>query len=324
MSNENTEAQEGLVSSLSPPSEIVSEQQQSNLNTICVLDAPLNGKVYLVGTAHFSLESQKEVSDLIRRVQPNRVVLELCPARVNILNLDEETVLREAKDMNVNKILKLIKETSVIHGLLQSLLIRLYAKVTEELGLAPGGEFRVAYKEAMQIPGCKVILGDMPINLTLSRGFHSLPWYRKLKLAWCLLTTNHKLTKEDVEQLKKSDLLDAMLKEFGASFPEFKRVLIDERDMYLTSSLRNAYQPVANEFVPGGFVPAVVVGVIGLGHIGGIKNNWEKEIDLTEIIKNPKPNERKYSSRQARFVKLALIVGTITVVGLQLYKRKFR
>ena len=43
-----------------------------------------------------------------------------------------------------------------------------------------------------------------------------------------------------------------MLKEFGASFPEFKRVLIDERDMYLTSSLRNAYQPVANEFVPGG------------------------------------------------------------------------
>jgi hypothetical protein len=35
----------------------------------------------------------------------------------------------------------------VVHGLLQSLLIRLYAKVTEELGLAPGGEFRVAYNE---------------------------------------------------------------------------------------------------------------------------------------------------------------------------------
>jgi pheromone shutdown protein TraB len=79
-------------------------------NTICILDAPMNGKVYLVGTAHFSLESQKEVSELIKRVQPNRVVLELCPSRVNILNLDEATILRESKEMNTNKILKLIRE----------------------------------------------------------------------------------------------------------------------------------------------------------------------------------------------------------------------
>ena len=47
-------------------------------------------------------------------------------------------------------------------------------------------------------------------------------------------------------------MLDAMLKEFGSSFPEFKRVLIDERDMYLTHSLRSAYQPLPNEFVEGG------------------------------------------------------------------------
>ena len=79
-------------------------------NTITVLDAPMNGKVYLVGTAHFSLESQREVSELIRNVQPNCVVLELCSARVNILKFDEETVLKEAKDMNMGKLLKLIKE----------------------------------------------------------------------------------------------------------------------------------------------------------------------------------------------------------------------
>lgn len=74
------------------------------------------------------------------------------------------------------------------------MLVRLYAKVTEELGLAPGGEFRVAYNESKLIPGCKVLLGDMPINVTLRRGFQSLPWYRKLKLAWLLLTTDYKLT----------------------------------------------------------------------------------------------------------------------------------
>lgn len=170
---------------------------------ISVFDAPLNGKVYIVGTAHFSLESQREVSKLIQEVRPNRVVLELCSARSGILKLDEETIIREAKDMNYNKLVKLIRETSVAHGLLQFLMVNLYAKVTEELGIAPGGEFRVANNEAQKIENCNIILGDMPIKVTLERGFNSLPWYRKLKLAWCFLTTNTNLTKEDIEELKK-------------------------------------------------------------------------------------------------------------------------
>jgi pheromone shutdown protein TraB len=70
----------------------------------------------------------------------------------------------------------------------------MYAKVTEQLGLAPGGEFRVAYQEAMKISGCKIILGDMPINLTLNRSFNALPWYRKLKLAFTIFFTNHNVT----------------------------------------------------------------------------------------------------------------------------------
>jgi pheromone shutdown protein TraB len=81
-----------------------------------------------------------------------------------------------------------------MHGILHCLLIRMYAKVTEQLGLAPGGEFRVAYQEARKVAGCKIILGDMPINLTLSRSFNALPWYRKLKLALTIFFTNHNVT----------------------------------------------------------------------------------------------------------------------------------
>lgn len=109
----------------------------------------------------------------------------------------------------------------------------------------------------------------MPIKLTLDRGFNSLPWYRKLKLAWCFLTTDTNLTKENIEELKRSDMLDQLVKEFGDSFPEFKRVLIDERDLFLTSSIKSASNPIPNEFVPGGFTPANVVAVVGLGHCNG-------------------------------------------------------
>ena len=59
--------------------------------------------------------------------------------------------------------------------------------------------------------------------------------------------------KEDIEKLKRSDILDTLVKEFGDSFPEFKRVLIDERDMFLTNSLRTACRPIPNEFIRGGF-----------------------------------------------------------------------
>ena len=125
----------------------------------------------------------------------------------------------------------------------------------------------------------------MPINTSLKRGFHSLPWYRKFKLALTLLFTNHKLTKEDIEKLKEKDILDSLLEEFGANFPEFKRVLIDERDICLASSLKSSSKPIPNDFVSGGLSPSIVVGVVGLGHVNGIVRNWNKELDVTEILK---------------------------------------
>lgn len=75
------------------------------------------------------------------------------------------------------------------------------------------------------------------------------------------------------------------MEEFGSTFPEFKTVLIDERNMYLIHSLRMAFQPIPNEFVSGGFTPARVVGVVGLGHVKGIVENWDKQFDIQSIIK---------------------------------------
>lgn len=31
-------------------------------------------------------------------------------------------------------------------------------------------------------------------------------------------------------------------------------------------------------------VPAVVVGVVGMGHVPGIERNWEKELNIQEIM----------------------------------------
>lgn len=44
------------------------------------------------------------VFQVIRNVQPDIVMVELCPGRIHILKLDEKTLLEEARDINIPKV----------------------------------------------------------------------------------------------------------------------------------------------------------------------------------------------------------------------------
>lgn len=114
------------------------------------------------------------VFQTIRAVQPDVVMVELCQYRVSMLKMDEKTLLKEAKDINLEKVQQAIKQVSytadwypvncnmafilhsynlslhqngVMSGLMQILLLKVSAHITEQLGMAPGGEFREAFKE---------------------------------------------------------------------------------------------------------------------------------------------------------------------------------
>lgn len=149
-------------------------------------------KVYICGTAHYSTKSHNDVRKLINEVQPDIVVVELCAQRVGILSMDSETMLREAKNLNRQKAMAIIKEMGVVQGLLQILLMSTTAHITKELGMAPGGEFRAAHQASFHVPGCKLILGDRPISITLQRALHSLNFWQKLCVVWEVMQTNNK------------------------------------------------------------------------------------------------------------------------------------
>lgn len=89
----------------------------------------------------------------------------------------------------------MVKETirnyGVVQGVMYLLLLSVSAQITRELGMAPGGEFRRAYKEAANVPGCVVQLGDRPIEITLRRAFASLSWWQSIKFA-CYVIFNRK------------------------------------------------------------------------------------------------------------------------------------
>jgi pheromone shutdown protein TraB len=285
-------------------------------HTVDILTTDDGCQVYLVGTAHFSESSQQDVIKTIQLTQPDVVVVELCKSRINILSLDEETLLREAKNINLDKIRAAIRQSGLVQGILHLLLLSMSAHITKQLGMAPGGEFRTAFREARKIPGCRIHLGDRPIGITLRRALGALSWYQKLRLAWYMITCKEPISKEEVERCKQKDLLEEMLREMTGEFPALSRVFVTERDIYLANSLRLAAQPIRDPRSVTGYVPSVAVGVVGIGHTPGIIANWNHDFsDVHELLKVPES-----SAVRGRCLKWVLRAGAVSLVVWGCYK----
>ncbi|XP_072829863.1 traB domain-containing protein isoform X3 [Vicugna pacos] len=256
--------------------------------TVTELVAEDGSRVYVVGTAHFSDDSKKDVVKTIREVQPDVVVVELCQYRVSMLKMDERTLLREAKELSLEKLQQAVRQNGVMSGLMQMLLLKVSAHITEQLGMAPGGEFREAFKEASKVPFCKFHLGDRPIPVTFKRAIAALSFWQKVKLAWGLCFLSDPISKDDVERCKQKDLLEQMMAEMIGEFPDLHRTIVSERDVYLTYMLRQAARrlelPRASDAEPRKCVPSVVVGVVGMGHVPGIEKNWTTDLNIQEIM----------------------------------------
>ncbi|EHH65951.1 hypothetical protein EGM_02828, partial [Macaca fascicularis] len=205
-------------------------RQQPNLpRTVTQLVAEDGSRVYVVGTAHFSDDSKRDVVKTIREVQPDVVVVELCQYRVSMLKMDESTLLREAQELSLEKLQQAVRQNGLMSGLMQMLLLKVSAHITEQLGMAPGGEFREAFKEASKVPFCKFHLGDRPIPVTFKRAIAALSFWQKVRLAWGLCFLSDPISKDDVERCKQKDLLEQMMAEMIGEFPDLHRTIVSER-----------------------------------------------------------------------------------------------
>lgn len=146
------------------------------------------------------------------------------------------------------------------------------AKITKELGMAPGGEFRRAFEEIQRLDKCILQLGDRPLNITLQRALHGLSTWQTIKIFWKLLTSQEKITKEDVEQCKQQDLIEELMQEMAGEYPAFRDVFVSERDLFLCHSLQVAAMPQTS---PNGALHPVKVAPISITFYCG---NVNKEI----------------------------------------------
>ncbi|XP_074661798.1 uncharacterized protein LOC141914472 [Tubulanus polymorphus] len=111
---EDNDQQDSAMDHLFPSQRAIERPEYPNLpDTVTTLETADGSKVYIVGTAHFSEESQADVAQTIQECKPDIVMVELCPGRVSILSLDEKTLLEEAKTISIEKLRTAIKQVLI-------------------------------------------------------------------------------------------------------------------------------------------------------------------------------------------------------------------
>ena len=235
-------------------------------------------EIVLIGTAHVSRQSVDLVKEIIEAEKPDTVCVELCQSRYQ--NITQQDRWQE---MDIIKVIRQKKSFLLLSNLI---LAAFQKRIASKLDIQPGQEMIQAIESAQAI-GAHVHLADRDVRVTLARTWRQMGLWTKIKLVSQLILSFGELddiAEEDVERMKKQDMLEAILSELGHSMPSLRHALIDERDLYLAAKIRSA---------PG----QKIVAAVGAGHVPGILRNWDQPIEvaplevippkgrLTEIVK---------------------------------------
>ncbi|KAJ4891467.1 TraB family protein [Raphanus sativus] len=256
--------------------------------------------VYLIGTAHVSEESCREVEAIVSYMKPEVVFVELCASRLSILTP------QAVKVPTVWEMIDMWKKKHNPFGIAYGWFL---AKIASKLDVLPGAEFRVAYEEAVKYGG-QVILGDRPVQITLKRTWAKMPIWHKVKFLYGLVFQAVFLpSPEELDKMLKAmndaDMLTLVIQQMSKEFPSLMDTLVHERDKYMACMLSR----VASEH-------GSVVAVVGRGHLQGIKKNWDQPINMKDLLEIP-------TNKSVLTLKNVLIALAILVAGAAIVSRTY-
>lgn len=210
----------------------------------------LDGReIVLVGTAHVSEESRREVKETIDEEDPDLVGVELDENRLK--SLREESGW---KDLDLSEAIR----EGQAPLLLTNLMLSIYQRsLGLKQGVKPGEEMLEAVESAEE-NSVEYALLDRDINETLSRAFSELSIWEKFKLLASFVMPQE--SDLEVENLKEGDILDMLVEELREEFPSLNRVFLDERNSYM-----------AEKVLEEDFEKAVVV--VGAAHLEGLEED---------------------------------------------------
>lgn len=239
-----------------------------------------NSEVTLIGTAHVSQLSVEMVEEHINSGDYDCIAVELCAPRL-------ENITNQAwwKNLDIYQVFK--KKKAGL--LLINLALTAYQKrLAERIGVEAGKEMIRAVELARE-KGLRLEVIDRNISTTLHRLVTEVSFWQKFKIVGGLIAgvfVGEEISEEQIEDLKKGDMLHSVVSEFGEELPQIKRVLIDERDEYMVGRLAQ----ISESFHP----PKKILALVGAGHLQGMMPNLESPPDadhLEKLDKKPPPSK---------------------------------
>ncbi len=254
-------------------------------------------EIYLVKTAHVSKNSINDVKECIGEVKPDSICIEL--------DEDRYKKISDPDKWSDTDIVKIIKEKKVGFLLVNLILASFQRRMAINMDSNSGGEMLEGIKQAKEL-NVPLVLADRPIKTTFSRIWNSLGLYEKSKLIVSIIGSifdDEEISEEDLQALKEADALDAALNEVGKEFPNVKKILVDERDAYLSSKIKNADGKK-------------IVAIIGAAHAGGIERNLDKDIDIDEL------NVVKKKKGISSIIKWLIPIAIISIIIYTLWSNR--
>jgi pheromone shutdown-related protein TraB len=237
----------------------------------------------LIGTAHVSKKSVELVEEHIESGKYDCVAVELCQPRFE--NLTKRSWW---KNMDIYQVFRQKKATL----LLVNLALSAYQKrLAEKVGIEAGQEMIRAI-ELSKEKDLRLEVIDRNITITLQRVVTRVSFWQKLKIFSGLVAgifVGEEVSEQQIEDLKKGDMLQTVVEEFGESLPEFKEVLIDERDEYMVGKLI--------ELAESPDAPKNILAFVGAGHLVGMVPAFSRPPDenrVRELSKTPPPSKTGY------------------------------
>ena len=254
-------------------------------------------QIYLVKTAHVSKSSVEDVERCINEVDPDSICIELDEQRYE--------KMKNPDQWRETDLVKVIKDRQVGFLLVNLILSSFQKRMAKSLGSQTGGEMAAGIRLAEE-RNKNLILADRSIKTTFSRIWNSLAGKEKFKMLTGIIGSifdEEEISEEDLQKLKEADALEAALMDIAKEFPTIKKVLVDERDQYLTEKIRTA---------PG----SKIVAIIGAAHSLGIEKYINDDIDLEALDRVEK------KKGIASLLKYLIPLGIIAMIAYTIFTNR--
>lgn len=151
---------------------------------------------------------------------------------------------------------------------------------------------------------------DRDIGLTLKRAYRSVGFWDRLSIIGGLGTSvlsSEEIGEEDIEKLKRGDMLESAFSEFARESAPLYRSLIAERDSFMAARLReeSAARPLRR-----------VLAVVGAGHLAGLERELAQQQEAPPALRTelervpPAPSWPKWLAI-ALFVLIGAAIGLL-------------